>query len=94
MPSTKKEKKSKSNHDSSKSKKEKVPEEKSINLDENVSNPEPKKRGRVKKEPPTKEEQLKMLKQFSDELKLIIQDLKDDEMRIAPMQLKKGSRFN
>ena len=38
---------------------------------------------------PTKEEALKLLSDTSIELKQIIQDLKEDEMKISGMQLKK-----
>ncbi len=52
--------------------------------------PEPKKRApRVKKAPPTKEESLKMLSDASCELKQIILDLKEDEMKLSCMQLKR-----
>lgn len=51
---------------------------------------EPKKRApRAKKVPPTREESLKILTDASAELKQIIEDLKEDQMKISCMQLKK-----
>jgi len=46
------------------------------------------KRTRAPKRKPTKEEVLKMLKDSSDELKRIIQDLKEDETKIVGLPLK------
>ena len=52
--------------------------------------PVPKKRApRVKKAPPTKEESLKILSDASCELTQIITDLKDDEMKLSCMQMKR-----
>lgn len=48
-----------------------------------------KKRIRAKKQKPTKEEKLKSLTESSNELKQIIQELKEDEMRLSSMPLKK-----
>ena len=44
---------------------------------------------RAKKQQPTKEETLKMLLDTSNELKQIILDLKDDEMKVSNMSLKR-----
>lgn len=46
------------------------------------------KRTRAPKKQPTKEEMLKMLTDSSTELKQIIQDLKEDETKIAGLSLK------
>ena len=47
------------------------------------------KKPRAKKQPPTKEETMKMLLESSAELKQIIQDLKEDESRLQSLSLKK-----
>ncbi len=44
---------------------------------------------RQKKQPPTKEETLKMLLLTINELKQIVQDLKEDEMKVSSLPLKK-----
>ena len=70
-------------------KSKKQDEDKKVESLEEVKKPDeaPKKRGRTKKQP-TKEEQLKLLSDASIELKKIIQDLKEDEMRTSSMGLK------
>src|SRR5690606_22573598 len=57
---------------------------------EEVKEPDeaPKKRGRTKKQL-TKEEKLKLLSDASNELKQIMQDLKEDESRIQGLGLKR-----
>jgi len=53
------------------------------------SPPEPKQRKSRAKPKPTKEEMLKILSDSENELKQIIQDLKDDEIKCRSMPLKK-----
>lgn len=64
-----------------------------INENENTCNvpatPAPKQRASRAKKPKTKEELIKMLLDSSDEIKLIIQELKEDETKIQGMDLKK-----
>ena len=69
----------------------KVPKTKKlVSLDENsVLPPEPKPRKSRAKPEPTKEEAIKMLQDASNDLKQIILELKEDEQRVASMQLKK-----
>ena len=69
----------------------KVPKAKKlVSLDENsVLPPEPKPRKSRAKPKPTKEEAIKMLQDASNDLKQIIIDLREDEQRVASMQLKK-----
>jgi hypothetical protein len=50
---------------------------------------EPKKRASRAKKQPTREEALKLLLDTSNELKQIIVDLKEDEIKVSSMQLKK-----
>ncbi len=50
---------------------------------------EPKKRASRAKKQPTKEELLKMLLDESNEIKQLIQDYKEDEMKISSLSLKK-----
>lgn len=52
-------------------------------------NAEPKKRGRAKKQKPTKEEALKLLMDAINDIKQNIQELKEDEARISSMGLKR-----
>ena len=70
---------------------EKVPKSKKlVSLDENsVLPPEPKPRKSRAKPKPTKEEAIKMLQDASNDLKQIIIDLREDEQRVASLQLKK-----
>ena len=69
----------------------KVPKAKKlVSLDENsVLPPEPKPRKSGAKPKPTKEEAIKMLQDASNDLKQIIIDLREDEQRVASLQLKK-----
>ena len=69
----------------------KVPKSKKlVSLDENsVLPPEPKQRKSRAKPKPTKEEAIKMLQDASNDLKQIIIDLREDEQRVASLQLKK-----
>ena len=69
----------------------KVPKAKKlVSLDENsVLPPEPKPRKSRAKPKPTKEEAIKMLQDASNDLKQIIIDLREDEQRVASLQLKK-----
>ena len=69
----------------------KVPKSKKlVSLDENsVLPPEPKQRKSRTKPKPTKEEAIKMLQDASNDLKQIIIDLREDEQRVASLQLKK-----
>ena len=69
----------------------KVPKSKKlVSLDENsVLPPEPKPRKSRAKPKPTKEEAIKMLQDASNDLKQIIIDLREDEQRVASLQLKK-----
>ena len=68
----------------------KVPKSKKLVLDENsVLPPEPKQRKSRAKQKPTKEEAIKMLQDASNDLKQIIIDLREDEQRVASLQLKK-----
>ena len=69
----------------------KVPKAKKlVSLDENsVLPPEPKQRKSRAKPKPTKEEAIKMLQDASNDLKQIIIDLREDEQRVASLQLKK-----
>jgi hypothetical protein len=54
-----------------------------------VSKPEPKKRASRAKKQLTKEETLKMLSDASNELKQVVLDLKEDEIKLAAISLKK-----
>lgn len=65
----------------------KLPKE--VNLPEIDQQEPPKKRGRAPKKPLSKEESLKLLQDASNEIKQIIDDLKEDEMKMSGLQLKK-----
>ena len=69
----------------------KIPKAKKlVSLDVNsVLPPEPKQRKSRAKPKPTKEEAIKMLQDASNDLKQIIIDLREDEQRVASLQLKK-----
>lgn len=48
---------------------------------------EPKKRGRVKAPPPTREETLKLLSDMKEQLNGLVRDLKEEEQKVLPLQL-------
>ncbi len=53
-----------------------------------IPQPAPKKRKSRAKQPPTKEEAMKALKDASNELKQIVVDLKEDETKLSRLTLK------
>jgi len=72
-----------------------MPRVKKVAINENPQNevpsaePGPKKRASRAKAKPTREELIKMLLDSSNEIKQIIQELKEDETRIQTLSLKK-----
>lgn len=77
------------NQKKSKSVPEKAPQKKVKDEVSPAEKPEPKKKVSRAKAKPTKEEALKMLQDASGELKQIIYDLKEDDLKLCSLQLKR-----